>query len=104
MKLTDLIGDISFIFPQLLQLQLVTERINSSCYLYSFEYRGTYSKTSSILQSHKNIGITHADDLIYLYPSTPDLFNISTEVELSSSDNNMIDIITDLWTNFATTG
>ncbi|KAK0180119.1 hypothetical protein PV327_005793 [Microctonus hyperodae] len=103
-KLTDLFGDVSFLFPEILQLQLVNERIKSPCYFYSFEYRGKYSKTSSILNSNIDIGITHADDLIYLFPSTPYLFNISTPVELSQSDNHMIDILIDLWTSFASTG
>ncbi|KAK0094083.1 hypothetical protein PV326_011852 [Microctonus aethiopoides] len=103
-KLTDLLGDVSFIFPEILQLQLVNERIKSPCYLYSFEYRGKYSKTSSVLNNNVDIGVTHTDDLIYLFPSPPYLFNISTPVELSQLDNRMVDILIDLWTSFASTG
>nr|UZH45659.1 carboxylesterase 25 [Meteorus pulchricornis] len=103
-KLTDLIGDVSFTFPQLLQLQLVSERIKSPCYLYSFEYRGKYSKTAFILNNDRNIGITHADELIYLYPSSPELFNTTEAVKLSELDYRMIDVMIDMWTNFAITG
>ncbi|XP_034945771.1 esterase FE4-like [Chelonus insularis] len=101
--ITDLISDFSFLFPQVLQLQLISQRTKSSCYFYSFEYRGTFSKTSSILHSNKNIGVTHGDDLIYLFPSSPaeyDFLNLT----MSDEDKKMVNIMVDLWTNFAIHG
>ncbi|XP_053596613.1 juvenile hormone esterase-like [Microplitis demolitor] len=103
MKLTDLIGDISFLFPQMLQLQLVSKRMEQPSYFYTFEYRGTFSKTSTVLKNNDNVGVIHADELIYLYPFTPDYFGLP-DLEMNENDQKMIDILVDLWTNFAIYG
>lgn len=96
-------SDVSIIFPQVLQLQLVDQRTNSSSYFYSFEYRGTFSKTSVIMKNNINLGVTHADELIYLFPSDPTYFGYP-ELVMSDADQQMIDIMVDLWTSFAING
>jgi carboxylesterase type B len=45
-------------------------------------------------------GVTHGDDLIYLFPSE----NIFPGTKLTEKDEQMVDIMTTLWTNFASTG
>ncbi|CAD6234155.1 GSCOCT00007599001.2-RA-CDS [Cotesia congregata] len=102
-KLTDLIGDISFLFPEMLQLQLVSNRMKQPSYFYTFEYRGTFSKTSLLLENNDNIGVIHADELIYLFPFTPEYFRLP-DLEMSQEDEKMIDILVDLWTSFAIYG
>ncbi|XP_015108518.1 esterase FE4 isoform X2 [Diachasma alloeum] len=101
--ITDIISDSSFLFPQILQLQLVTKKMKSPHYHYSFEYRGTFSETSTILKNNENVGVQHGDDLIYIFPSDFSSFGVA-ESSFSEEDERMIDIVTELWTSFAING
>ncbi|XP_063983590.1 juvenile hormone esterase-like [Diachasmimorpha longicaudata] len=101
--ITDIISDSSFIFPQVLQLQLATKKMKSPYYYYNFAYRGTFSRTSSFLKNNENIGVSHSDDLIYIFPSNSSSFGID-EDSLSDEDHKMVDIVTELWTSFAING
>lgn len=79
--------------------------MKSSFYVYSFEYRGTFSFTSNALRKNSNIGVCHTDELTYLFPSEPRTFGLeNSNLNLSSTDEIMIDTMVDLWTSFAING
>lgn len=72
----------------------------SPLYYYYFAYKGNTSFSLILGDSNRNYGVSHADDLLYLFPMGEDLF----ENELSEDDENMIDLLTTLWCNFAKFG
>lgn len=51
---------------------------------------------------HVYDGISHCDDLIYLFPSN-DLYSILNKT-MNDRDNEMVDIMVTLWTSFAAEG
>ncbi|PSN42556.1 Venom carboxylesterase-6 [Blattella germanica] len=69
-------------------------------YYYYFDYRGTNSRSSLYGDFNNDYGVSHEDELQYLFPQDH-YFPNSTK---SREDDNMIDILTTLWTNFAHTG
>lgn len=73
----------------------------SPVFYYYFAYKGSVSFSSIFGDSVKDYGVTHADDLQYLFPVGEQLF---PNVILSKKDNEMIDIMTYLWYNFANSG
>lgn len=75
--------------------------LKSPVYYYYFAYRGS-SSFSTIFGDPKNdYGVCHVDDVQYLFPIGELYF---PDTPLSESDENMVDIMTTLWTNFAKTG
>lgn len=75
---------------------------SSPIYYYYFSYKGSAS-FSKIFgdDSGMDYGVTHADDLQYLFPVGEQLF---PDVPLSKDDHKMIDVMTSLWFNFAKSG
>ncbi|XP_069696446.1 esterase E4-like [Periplaneta americana] len=69
-------------------------------YYYEFNYRGTNSY-STMYGMCRNLGVSHGDDAIYLFPQ--DYFNFPGS-NYSKTDEQMVDILTELYTNFAITG
>lgn len=72
-------------------------------YFYNFGYRGTYSYTNLTVGNNDNFGVSHTDELNYLFPIIPEEFNLKTG-NYTKNDEFMIDVMVDLWTSFATTG
>lgn len=73
----------------------------SPVYYYYFAYRGSASFSSIFGDRKKNYGVSHADELQYLFPVGEQLF---TDTELSKEDHKMINIMTEFWYNFANSG
>ncbi|XP_029664942.1 venom carboxylesterase-6-like [Formica exsecta] len=73
----------------------------SPIYYYYFAYRGSASFSSIFGDSEKNYGVSHADELQYLFPVGEQLFK---DTELSKEDHKIINIMTELWYNFANSG
>lgn len=75
--------------------------LSSSMFFYKFEYEG--STTLSVLfgDKFKKYGVCHGDELQYLFPIGEQIFR---DIPLSEKDNRMIDLMTNLWFNFAKTG
>ncbi|XP_021915695.1 venom carboxylesterase-6-like isoform X2 [Zootermopsis nevadensis] len=69
-----------------------------SIYKYNFAYRGLFS--TSLCASLKNYGVSHSDELRYLFQWWP--FNI--KLPYSSEDLEVRDLLLTLWTNFAKFG
>ena len=74
---------------------------SSSTYYYYFAYRGSVSFSTIFGDKTEDYGVSHADELQYLFPVGEQLFK---ETPLSAEDNRIVDILTALWYNFAKTG
>lgn len=84
-------------------MQIALQQMENDFYYYSFNYRGTISKTTELVGHNEDVGVTHGDDLIYLFPTTPAQLGYP-ELQISSSDEVIIDILVDFWTSFAVNG
>ncbi|KMQ87359.1 venom carboxylesterase-6 [Lasius niger] len=73
----------------------------SPVYYYYFAYRGSASFSSIFGDTERNYGVSHADELQYLFPVGEQLFK---DTELSKEDHEIINIMTELWYNFADSG
>ncbi|XP_069696457.1 carboxylic ester hydrolase-like isoform X2 [Periplaneta americana] len=69
-------------------------------YYYYFDYRGKNSYSTVFGRPTENYGAYHMDELMYLFPQDHIFSNSRKTVE----DDEMIDIMTTIWTNFARTG
>lgn len=84
-------------------LQTVTPKMKNSNYFYNFGYRGTFSFTNLTSGNNDNIGVSHTDELNYLFPISQDEYNMKS-ANYTKNDEFMIDVMTDLWTSFAING
>lgn len=73
----------------------------SPLFYYYFAYRGSVSFSRIFGDPVKDYGVSHADDLQYLFPVGEQLF---PDVALSEKDEEMINLMTYLWYNFANSG
>lgn len=74
---------------------------SSPVFYYYFAYKGSASFSRIFGDSTGDYGVSHADELQYLFPVGEQLFK---DTPLSNDDHKIIDIITRLWFNFAKTG
>jgi carboxylesterase type B len=74
---------------------------SSPIYYYYFAYRGSASFSRIFGDETEDYGVSHADELQYLFPIGEQLFQ---DTPLSKEDSRVIDIVTTLWYNFAKTG
>ena len=93
---TKFVSDSGFFYPELLLVEKMAKVAKSPSYFYSFEYEGNMTMYS---EDYKNQvkGVPHAAELYYLFPR-------SYPRPLSKNDENVIDIMIDLWTSFAING
>ncbi|XP_015115296.1 venom carboxylesterase-6 [Diachasma alloeum] len=77
------------------------EVLASPVYYYYFAYRGGASFSRIFGDETNDYGVSHADELQYLFPVGEQLFQ---DTPFSKEDHRMADIMTKLWTNFAKTG
>ncbi|KAJ9587060.1 hypothetical protein L9F63_019348, partial [Diploptera punctata] len=99
-NLTNMFTD-AFIFAGTNQaVKLHSQKKSSSVYYYLFDYRGTHSYSSMFGDFTHDYGVTHQDELLYLFPEDH-LFPNATR---SQDDDKMVEFLTTLWTNFAHRG
>ncbi|XP_012270621.1 venom carboxylesterase-6 [Orussus abietinus] len=77
------------------------QNLGTSVYYYLFAYRGSASFSRIFGDEEKDYGVSHADDLQYLFPVGEQLFQ---DTPLNDEDHRMVDIATSLWFNFAKSG
>lgn len=77
------------------------EALSSPVYYYYFAYRGSSSFSKIFGDPEKDYGVSHADELQYLFPVGEQLF---TDTPLSKEDHKIVDVLTGLWVNFARSG
>lgn len=75
----------------------MAKAIKSPFYAYSFGYRADESLISLNYGLKGNIGVTHSEEVMYLFPFVS--LNNTKKV-----DQNMINLMVDLWTSFAING
>ncbi|XP_012341460.2 esterase FE4-like [Apis florea] len=101
-NITNVSSDGFQLYPAYRTLKHQSKVMNSSTYFYLFNYEGTFSYLFSLGYQNR-YGVTHCDDLNYLFPmlnaKLKDLMLHNTE-----NDVTMINIMTELWANFANTG
>ncbi|KAK4880603.1 hypothetical protein RN001_008749 [Aquatica leii] len=96
--LTDMITDALFFYPARSVSVLHAKHSKKPVYFYLFEYRGSTSVSTYFGDPEHDYGVAHCDDLIYLLSSDVVVLNPNEE------DKKMIDLMTTLWYNFASTG
>lgn len=74
---------------------------SSPVYYYYLAYKGSASFSIIFGDPNNDYGVSHADELQYLFPVSEQLFK---NISLSKQDHKMVDIITNLWYNFAKFG
>lgn len=74
------------------------KHFGSSVFYYEFSYRG---KTSLIetYGTKEDYGVSHTDDLMYLFPLSK--LSFSSDIKQNEKDEQMIDVLTNIWFNFA---
>nr|XP_003704957.1 PREDICTED: venom carboxylesterase-6-like [Megachile rotundata]XP_012144469.1 PREDICTED: venom carboxylesterase-6-like [Megachile rotundata] len=76
------------------------EKQSSPVYYYFLEYRGSTSHSVIFGDPYNDYGVSHADDLLYLFP----LGEMVHQTPPTEEDYKIIDLITTAWYNFANTG
>lgn len=94
---TKFAGDSEFTYPTVILTEKLRSTGKSPVYFFLFSYRGETSYFQMEYGLKENIGVTHADDLLYLFAGTHPRFT-------SKSDNYIIDVMIDLWSSFAING
>ncbi|KAG7212180.1 hypothetical protein KM043_012520 [Ampulex compressa] len=74
---------------------------SSPIYYYHFAYKGSVSFSKIFGDAAQDYGVSHADDIQYLFPVREQLF---PDVPLNEEDGRMVDFLTATWVNFATHG
>nr|XP_033331335.1 venom carboxylesterase-6-like [Megalopta genalis] len=100
-KLIDMYSDAWFAHAADSSVHDYLEKQSSPVYYYYMNYRGSASFSIIFGDPDNDYGVCHADELQYLFPVGEQLFK---DIPLSKNDEKMINIITGLWVNFATTG
>lgn len=90
-------GEPNLNFPSLAETEILLQTTDQPIYNYLFQYSGRRNVPKFFLNKKLKVvpGATHADDIFYLF-SQPVIF--------SNFENEMIDKVTSMWTNFAKYG
>lgn len=96
------ISDGVFAYPAWNSLRQQLARGVEPQYFYEFSYTGSFSFTYAGTGSTKIYGVSHTDDLIYLFKS-PDFYSGLLKT-MCKRDFEMIGIMVKLWTSFAIDG
>lgn len=113
-NLTNLFSDPGFLYGAASTAKLMSEKGTNPVYFYLFDHAGSFSFgdlfstppagtlaiiLGKMLNYHttKGMGVSHADDLLYLFSSELPFTLLPDE-----ADQKMSDVFVDLWANFAT--
>lgn len=77
------------------------DRMSAPTYFYYLAYKAAISFSQIFGDKTGDYGVSHADDLQYLFPVREQLF---PDAALTDSDQKIIDFITSTWVQFAKTG
>lgn len=77
------------------------DAMSGPIYYYYFAYQGDVSFSTIFGDPNEDYGVSHADELQYLFPVGERLFK---DKPLSEESLRVVDIMTSLWVNFATFG
>lgn len=97
MDMVNLYSDLHFKFPLLLEAEMYSKTTDQPMYYYLFRYSGLINMPKIISGFGLNGGASHADELFYLLK--PHSFPLPHRLE-----NDMIEKMVMMWTNFAKYG
>ncbi|XP_063991353.1 uncharacterized protein LOC135169897 [Diachasmimorpha longicaudata] len=100
LNVVNMISDSVFKFASVTAAKLHRRGARSPVYYYQFSYRGTLSY-SAFADPTRDYGVSHADELLYLFPVHEVLF---PNRPMSQRDFQMVDVMTTMYTNFARFG
>ncbi|XP_043262699.1 venom carboxylesterase-6-like [Colletes gigas] len=100
-NLIDMYSDAWFTHAAHTSVRDYLEKQSSPVYYYYLAYRGSASFSIIFGDPSNNYGVSHADELQYLFPVGEQLFK---DIPLSEKDQEMVDVITSMWFNFANSG
>ncbi|XP_069696467.1 esterase E4-like [Periplaneta americana] len=100
MQLVDLVTDSWFLRGIDKAVKLHSVVSTAPVYYYCFSYRGNTSFSSFYGDETREYGVSHQDELLYLFPCKELMKNIT----LTDNDDKMRENMTTLWTNFAKYG
>lgn len=89
--------DSGFIYPTVILTEKLRKIEKSPVYFFLFSYRGETTRFNLQHGTNENVGVSHADELLYLFSGNHPKFT-------SEADNYIIDVMIDLWTSFAING
>jgi len=92
-----MISDRWFFYPFEKAARAQSEFNESPVYVFYFSYRGAHSVTDRLTGTNANLGVCHADDLLYVLKG---FFDPTT----TAKDREMQQVLIDLWVSFATNG
>lgn len=90
-------GDSSITYPVIFTTDILVRTIGHPVYAYKLNYDGWMNLAKFLYGFRKESGATHADELFYL-------FKIKITVPMALFENDFVDRMTELWTNFAKYG
>ena len=90
-------SDTLMFYPQIILLDKMVKTVKSPIYFYSFGYRGDIALIMMDFNITKNIGVGHAEELIYLFPK-------GIQGGFPKKDEKILNLMVDLWTSFAANG
>ncbi|KAF5285157.1 hypothetical protein FQR65_LT13354 [Abscondita terminalis] len=96
--LTDMVTDGALLYPLRSVSTLHAKHSKKPVYFYLFGYRGSISFSAGFGDPQHDYGVCHGDDLLYILSSEV------MEFKPNENDKKMIDLMTDIWFNFASTG
>ncbi|XP_071875787.1 carboxylic ester hydrolase [Bombus fervidus] len=100
-QLINMFSDAWFTHAARTSVRSYLEKQSSPVYYYYMSYRGSASFSRIFGDINNNYGVSHADELQYLFPVGEQLFK---DIPLSEKDLKMVDVLTSLWYNFANSG
>nr|WAJ59855.1 carboxylesterase [Apis mellifera] len=100
-KVIDMYSDAWFNHAAYTSVRNYLAKQSSPVYYYYLAYKGSASFSIIFGDPNNDYGVSHADELQYLFPVGEQLFK---NISLSKQDHKMVDIITNLWYNFAKFG
>lgn len=90
-------------FVRVIRNRLATTN-SANTFAYLFNYRGSTSFTDTYFRKatvEKNLGVSHIDDLFYLFPLVEKIMNFRV---MTAEDHQMRKQMVKMWVHFATMG
>lgn len=95
-----MIGDRLFVVDAEKAARMQAGVNKSPVYFYYYSYRGAFSTSEYLSHKVENVGVCHADDVMYVLSPGADWYSRYLD---NKNDEDMSEMLLDMWTNFAKT-
>ncbi|XP_046425204.1 venom carboxylesterase-6-like [Neodiprion fabricii] len=99
-EIVQLLTDRLFVADSIRAARLQARGNQTPVRFYYFTYRGVHSLSELLTSNTQNFGVSHSDDVAYVFDAASGLFNSSTTPE----DRNIRNLLINLWVSYATKG